>query len=293
MEDRFEEGFSSSTLKCRRGAPAWVITFADLMSLLMCFFVLLLSFSEMDVQKYKLIAGSMKMAFGVQREVKVEQIPKGTTIISPEFSAGKPTPTFLKELRQRTTDETKANLDFTDSYYKGKGKGEESEEGVENRNAVRIKEVLQQEIEQRLLDVESVADKTIIRIQEKGSFPSGSAKLTKPFGAVMQKISDVLATAVGRIVIAGHTDNLPIATERYRSNWELSAARSVTVLHHLLKFNRFDRRRFLIQGYGASAPLTSNRTAAGRAKNRRVEIIVEEGPHSGPFSNGTRTRGSY
>lgn len=292
MDDRFEENVSSSRLKCRPGAPAWVITFADLMSLLMCFFVLLLSFSEMDVQKYKLIAGSMKMAFGVQREVRVEQIPKGTTIISPEFSAGKPNPTFLKELRQQTTDETKANLDFADSYYKGKGKGEEREEGAENSHAVRMREVLRQEIEQRLLDVESVAGMTIIRIQEKGSFPSGSAELIQPFGAVMQKISDGLATAVGRIVIAGHTDNLPIATKRYRSNWELSAARSVTVLHHLLKFNRFDRRRFLIQGYGDSAPLTSNRTAAGRARNRRVEIILEEGPKSGPSSNETRAHGS-
>ena len=248
----------------------------------------MLSFSEMDVQKYKLIAGSMKMAFGVQREVKVEQIPKGTTIISPEFSAGKPSPTILKELRQQTTDETKENLDFTDSYYKGKGKGEEREEGAENLHAIRMREVLRQEIEQGLLDVESVAGKTIIRIQEKASFPSGSAELIQPFGSVMKKISDALATAVGRIVIAGHTDNLPIATERYRSNWELSAARSVTVLHYLLKFNRFDRRRFLIQGYGDSSPLISNRTAVGRARNRRVEIILEEGPRTGLSSNERR-----
>ncbi len=275
MEERLETSVPSSRLKCRMGAPAWVMTFADLMSLLMCFFVLMLSFSEMDVQKYKLIAGSMKMAFGVQREVKVEQIPKGTTIISREFSAGKPSPTVLKELRQQTTDESKANLDFTDSYYKGKGQGEEREEGTENTQTVRIREVLRQEIAQGLLDVESAAGKTVIRIQEKGSFPSGSAELIEPFTSVMNKISDVLATAVGRVVISGHTDNLPIATKRYRSNWELSAARSVTVLHHLLKFNRFDRRRFLIQGYGDSAPLTSNRVAAGRAKNRRVEIILE------------------
>ena len=64
------------------GTPAWMATFADLMSLLMCFFVLLLSFSEMDVEKYKQIAGSMKNAFGVQNQVKVQDIPKGTSIIA-------------------------------------------------------------------------------------------------------------------------------------------------------------------------------------------------------------------
>lgn len=281
MNDHLGAGVSGSRIRRRSGAPAWVMTFADLMSLLMCFFVLMLSFSEMDVQKYKLIAGSMKMAFGVQRDVKVEQIPKGTTIISREFSAGKPSPTMIKELRQQTTDETKENLDFTDSYYKDKGKGEAREEGTQSAQATRIREALRQEIEQGLLDVESATYKTIIRIQEQGSFPSGSAELIQPFGPVMRKISDVLATAVGRIVISGHTDNLPIATQRYRSNWELSAARAVTVLHFLLKFNRFDRRRFLIQGYADSASLTSNRTLVGRARNRRVEIIVEEDPDSG------------
>ncbi len=292
MENSLEVGVAGSSPKCRSGAPAWVITFADLMSLLMCFFVLMLSFSEMDVQKYKLIAGSMKMAFGVQRDIRVEQIPKGTTIISREFSAGKPSPSMIKELRQQTTNETKENLDFADSHFKGKGKGDEREEGTESAQAARIRAALQQEIEQGVLDVESAGDRTIIRIQEQGSFPSGSAELIKPFGPVMKKISRVLATAVGRIVISGHTDNLPIATKRYRSNWELSAARSVTVLHALWRFNRFDRRRFLIQGFADSNPLTTNRTLAGRARNRRVEITVEEDPDTVPSGSGTRDHGS-
>ena len=79
----------------QQGAPAWMATFADLMSLLMCFFVLLLSFSEMDVEKYKQIAGSMKLAFGVQNRVKVDDIPKGTSVIAQEFSPGKPEPTIM------------------------------------------------------------------------------------------------------------------------------------------------------------------------------------------------------
>ena len=93
------------------GAPMWMATFADLMSLLMCFFVLLLSFSEMDVQKYKQIAGSMKSAFGVQQQVKVEDIPKGTSIIAQEFSPGKPDPSPVDTIQQVTADTTRPSLE--------------------------------------------------------------------------------------------------------------------------------------------------------------------------------------
>jgi len=93
-------------------APAWVMTFADLMSLLMCFFVLLLSFSEMDVSKYKEMAGSMKMAFGVQRDIKVREPPKGINVIAREFSPGRPEPTQLNVIRQMTTNDLRINLDL-------------------------------------------------------------------------------------------------------------------------------------------------------------------------------------
>ncbi|WP_235263749.1 flagellar motor protein MotB [Nitrincola sp. A-D6] len=88
---------------CKPGLPAWLATFGDLMSLLMCFFVLLLSFSEMDVLRFKQLAGSMREAFGVQAQIKVEDIPKGTSIIAQEFSPGRPEPTPLNEVRQMTT----------------------------------------------------------------------------------------------------------------------------------------------------------------------------------------------
>lgn len=104
------------------GAPAWVMTFADLMSLLMCFFVLLLAFSEMDAQKFKQLSGSMKQAFGVQREISADDIPKGTSIIAMEFSPGIPQPTPLPVVEQNTTDDTKDNLEFS----KGEEDGEKN-----------------------------------------------------------------------------------------------------------------------------------------------------------------------
>ena len=96
------------------GLPAWMGTFADLMSLLMCFFVLLLSFSEMDVLKFKQIAGSMKYAFGVQTLLEVKDIPKGTSVIAQEFRPGKPDPTPIEVIMQQTIDMTQAKLDFQD-----------------------------------------------------------------------------------------------------------------------------------------------------------------------------------
>ncbi|MFW5823483.1 MAG: flagellar motor protein MotB, partial [Marinobacter sp.] len=85
------------------GTPAWVVTFADLMSLLMCFFVLLLSFSEIDAMKFKQIAQEMAKAFGVQREIPAVEIPQGTSPVFQHFSPGKPDPTDLDEVRQSTT----------------------------------------------------------------------------------------------------------------------------------------------------------------------------------------------
>ncbi len=92
------------------GIPAWVMTFADLMSLLLSFFVLLLSFSEMDVNKYKMIAGSMSEAFGVQRKIKVNEPPRGISVVAREFSPALPQPTVLNVVQQQTSNTLSAFL---------------------------------------------------------------------------------------------------------------------------------------------------------------------------------------
>ena len=140
------------------GAPAWVMTFADLMSLLMCFFVLLLAFSEMDVQKFKQLSGSMKAAFGVQRQIKADDIPKGTSIITQEFSPGIPQPTPITVIEQQTTDDTKDNLDFSegdDSDEKNIAK-QMYEAAVESirEEAEKLVKDLKDELEQGMLEIE-------------------------------------------------------------------------------------------------------------------------------------------
>lgn len=251
------------------GAPAWVMTFADLMSLLMCFFVLLLSFSEMDVAKYKEVAGSVKFAFGVQREIKVKEIVKGTSIIAKHYSPGKPTPTPFQVLKQQTTDESKENIDFSDSALKN------AEE-----QAQALKEKLEKEIEAGLVEIETMQNEVLIRIREHGSFPSGSAQLQESFYPVLDKIGGVLNETGGRLIVSGHSDNVPISTSRYPSNWVLSATRASSVVHHLTKGKLVAPNRMEMRAHADTLPIAPNTTPENRAKNRRVEIIVAHGENA-------------
>ncbi len=261
--------------KCEEGLPAWLATFADLMSLLMCFFVLLLSFAEIDAIRFKKMAESMKDAFGVQREIPANEIVMGTSVIKQEFSPStvqEPSP--IDEIRQQTTDVEQQNLKVNDAVKQAVA--EKIQQEVEQQ-AEDLKEKLKKEIEEGLVTVETEERKIIIRIQEKGSFPSGSASLQKGFDKVMQRISDAVAQAPGRVVVAGHTDNIPISTRRFRSNWELSSARAVSVAHALMKNPAIDPTRVVVEGHADTAPLAPNDTPENRALNRRVELIIERG----------------
>ena len=302
------EACECEEVKCPEGIPAWVMTFADLMSLLLAFFVLLFSFSEMDKNVYKELAGSLKDAFGVQREIKAKETPRGINIIAREFSPGRPMETPINEVRQVTTDENRLHPVFTDPSKEGQENKDKKTKDAENKeynamaqtptlsdqkllerfpdideealkkikkDAEAIKEALKDEIQSGLIQVNVRQKRIILRIREKGSFPSGSATLIKPFSSVTRKIGDVFADFGGMIVVSGHTDNIPIRTARYRSNWELSASRAVSVIHALRWNPVLTDKRFEIAAYADTQPVDSNATYLGRAKNRRVEITLD------------------
>lgn len=270
--------------KCPAGLPPWLATFADLMSLLLCFFVLLLSFAEIDAVRFKKMAESLKDAFGVQREVPASEVVQGTSVIMQEYGPGKPEPIPFRELRQQTADQEKEFLDVKEKsgedkvdYDAAKAVMQAKLEAETQAQARELKEMLGQEIAKGLLEVETERTKIIIRIQEQGSFPSGSANLNPDFFDVISRITKVIATTPGKIIVAGHTDNVPISTKRFRSNWELSSARAVTVVHAMLSNADIDEERFLVQGYADSKPLVPNDTEEHRALNRRVELIIQRG----------------
>jgi len=332
--------------KCPPPAPAWLATFADLMSLLMCFFVLLLSFAEMDVIKCKQLAGSLKLAFGVQSKVRASDIPRGTSIIAKEFSPGRPTPTFIMSVMQHTQNPDKQTLIYEEGGRKDgeevpediekkeqetfeetpereedpkvieekpiveleevtvktkdsdndtpsdtsaeQSKSEQAMDSMDSSTAERVEQIkseaqdiaekLEQEIMQGKIEVDATTTTIIIRLRERGSFRSGSAKIQKGFIPVIGKISTLLAGREGEIRVSGHTDDLPIETRRFRSNWDLSSARAVSVTHELLKNRNLKSDRFVVNGYADTRPLVANKDKITRGQNRRVEIVVYKGP---------------
>ena len=221
------------------GAPMWVVTFGDLMTLLMCFFVLLLSFSEMDRQKYKMVSGSMKNAFGIQRKKPVFQSPKGSKMIAKEFDQA--------VLLTKLEDVIKPIInELVSEYEEFKG----------------------------LVEVESAENQLTIRMMGEATFDTGRADLRSEFIPLLRKIGEVLGKTKAEIIIAGHTDNVPLSSGPFGSNLGLSMARAGSVAEFLLSKKNIDPRKLSTMGFGEYRPLASNDTAEGRRKNRRVEIIV-------------------
>ena len=280
-EDFFEEEEDEGN------ADGWMVTFSDLMSLLLCFFVLILSMAEVDIIKYKQLADSMSEAFGVQRDMELESVPKGTSVVSTEFRPGIPDETIVDVVQQVTQDQTRNSLrignpdapvadekDVRDEVLTY----DEMMELIQETelDAEMLRRLLRTEIDQGQIDVESEARTIIIRIRERGSFTSGSALLNTSFVGVIDKIASALTQIEGKIAVEGHTDDVPINTFAYPSNWDLSAARSVSVVRRMLNISTLRPDRVTASGFADTRPQAINSTAEGRAKNRRVEILVRQ-----------------
>lgn len=245
------------------------MTFADLMTLLMCFFVLLLAFSEMDAAKFKQLSGSMKDAFGVQAEIEVRTIPKGTSVVAQEFSPGRPDPTALPQVRQFTVDSNRNTLDALEREAK------EIEEA--RKHALRLRMALKDEIENGSVSIQTEGMKVIVHIMENASFDSGFADVRQDFLPALTKIANLIDNNSGEVTISGHTDNVPIANERFRSNWDLSTSRAVSVAHELLQIAELNPENVIVTGHADTRPRAPNDSVENRAKNRRVDIAIVRG----------------
>jgi len=265
--------------KGQAGAPTWIVTFADLMSLLLTFFVLLLSFSVMEVDKFKKIAGAMSDAFGLQ------SMDKKSGIIeldgSPAASASKHVlPIPIPEM-----DVTEYVAPEEEDVEKGP---EEPVQVVPDQAAEKakrtfndLKTVMASEIASDVIDLIHAGNVTVVRFPDQVSFPSGSGELKDEFLPILSKFLSVLEESEGQILISGHTDDLPISTAQYRSNWDLSASRAISVAQFILKHTTIDPSRITVQGFADSRPLAPNDSPENRAKNRRVEITIQSNSNDG------------
>jgi len=250
------------------GAPKWMATFADLMSLLLVLFVLLLTFSEMNVIKYKQMAGAMRNAFGIAKEDRLTGVieidgqleRKAARNISPTKT---PVPTVSMDIPD-TTDQEVFEIDPAETP-------EEQADDVENE----VAKIIAEQAAEKGVEVEKDGNEVKIRFPSEIAFGSGSANVGADFADLLDKLSDVIKKANGDVLVAGHTDNIPLgAGGPYRSNWELSAARATSVVHHFLNYTDIAADRLAVQGYGDSRPLVPNDSPENRARNRRVEITL-------------------
>jgi chemotaxis protein MotB len=255
----------------RSVAPPWIVTFADLMVLLMCFFVLMLSFSEMDPAKFKLMSGSLREAFGVQTEVTATDPPKGTSLEATEFSPGIPAETDRNEVRQHTADSDANTLDLALAQ-----RIREQEQAAAEQ-AEQLRALFRQEIDDGKLLIRQEGSNVVIQLLEKDSFPSGSADLEPGALETLAKVGSLVDGMSGAITVSGHTDNVPVRPGGpYRSNWDLSAARAASVGHELLATG-LDPRRLMVSGHADTQPRAPNDSPANRALNRRVDITFSNG----------------
>ena len=388
------------------GAPAWMATFADMATLLMAFFVLILSFAEFNTPKFKQISGSLQNAFGVQRVIPVVEQPKGTTVISMEFSPS-PSPSVTNEMTQQTTElerpelEVETNEDVApeggDDGQDGttEGSGGEQESVPEEQTGAQsdtldatelaraldhaiqsgevsiemagenvvinfpsddptqkdlpslIEETLQalaearqasgkadsevlfggleqqlaelaaaarqpetnlgqaelerleqeqaeaqesadrasiakdmltvalrQELGEGLVEVEQIEGKVVVTVGAGGAFPSGSADLTAAARDIMSRIAFAAMDDESTIVVAGHTDDVPISGV-FRDNWDLAAARSASVVQSIEATGLVQPGRMQAVSFGETQPVDTNDTAEGRERNSRIEISIE------------------
>lgn len=233
-----------------------MVTFADLMALMMTFFVLLYSYSKVDEEKYKAMVGSMAEAFGGIQDIESnsEDALKGLEagVLSKDGAESKP---ILDEQATQS-----ASID---------------EASNQEKLFRELKSGLVEELKAARVIVERDGDTVIIRFPEEVSFKSGSDKLTPEAIPLIHRVAGMVRDGDYTVIVAGHTDDRPIATRRFRSNWELSAARAVSVAHQVLDTGSIAPDALQVSGFADARPLAPNDSPDNRAKNRRVEIIVE------------------
>ncbi|OMD41487.1 flagellar motor protein MotB [Paenibacillus sp. RS8] len=261
-------------VETRESRDRWMITYADLITLLLIFFVILYAMSSLDTDKYNIVTGSLSETF-----------KSGSTVLDGGngiLDAGKTT-----ESRQNSVDGNGGNAAATARPNDGSAEQTENEAPSARELAFREQEaklaelmgVITQYVEANNLGEQIfVADKPQgieITLSDRFLFDAGKANLKSPAFPALQQLSGLFKDIGAKISIEGHTDNTPVSSaSNYNDNWELSGARALSVLRFFLDHEGLNPDNFQYAGYADTQPTAENISAAGKQKNRRVEIIV-------------------
>ena len=250
------------------GAPRWMTTFADLMAVLVVFFVMLYSFSTLDAEKYARLAESLRNVLSTTPpEDEAAMDPLDPAIL--DLLGRSPEPEIHDEPEDRPEPEPEPEVSPDD----------EPRYTDHDEIMAALMGALQDEIEQGLIEMAEGETGILMRFREQAAFESGRKEIHPDFTETMHRVAEVLAETPGRIRVAGHSDDVPIRSARHRSNWDLSASRAVSVVH-AFESAGVSSDRLIAQGHAHTQPLLPNVSAENRARNRRVDVMLTtDGAH--------------
>ena len=229
--------------ECKAGAPDWMVTYGDLVTLLMCFFVLLFAFSSIDAQKFNAVMQSFQGSAGV-------------------LSGG-------------------TSLSESPLVFNGMPENDVSESSKDQMVLLQLKEEIDEQLKKSEIEInvtsQIVDEGLLIRFPDNALFDSGRANLKTSAQDALTIIGNLLINEkfIAKVIrVEGHTDNVPMRTMEFPSNWELSTTRATNVIRYFLNGVGIDPKRLSASGYGEYYPIASNDTLEGRSKNRRVDILI-------------------
>ncbi|MBK1809854.1 OmpA family protein [Clostridium sp. YIM B02505] len=225
----------------------WLIPYADMLTLLLALFIVMFAMSKVDSQKLQRLSAEFNVIFSGGSSVMSEGGTDTTAVVqSQAANAGTSTEKSNTQKEEDTMNQLKQSLEseIESKGYAEKVKVELNKEGLE------------------------------VSIQDAVLFNSGDAQVLQNVNPLLIEISKMVRGLDNEIKIVGHTDNVPITTSKFRSNWDLSAMRAINVMNFMVNSGGVGTNKISIQAYGEYRPKYSNDTAEGRSKNRRVEIFI-------------------
>jgi chemotaxis protein MotB len=257
-------------MRRRKRAPGranhdrWLVSYADFITLLFAFFVVLYAASQVDKRKVGMLALAIQVAFqqmGVF-QASTTQVP---------IDATQPMPFSIAQAVENT--EHTASLGRISSQPKG-SLGTGQEDGDLSKLRIDLETALAAEMQRKEIAMRSEPDGLVISLREVGFFESGSARMKSTSEAAFDRIAAMLRQGNYRLRIEGHTDNVPIHTPQFPSNWELSSSRATEIVRLLIVRDGFAPDRLSAGGFAEFHPAASNRSPEGRSMNRRVDIVI-------------------
>lgn len=254
-----------------KGAPAWQSTFADLMNLLLCFFVMLFAMSTIDAEKFALVAASFSQTFSIF-DTGGSSLLEGL-LINNGVSQLSQLDEYMNTMGQAAESDTES-----DEYKEFDEKVSDVQEEMLKQNEQLAEKIDEALAEQNLtgdIDVDFTSQYVELTLNGALLFDSGKADLKQEALPLMEKVGVILQKYAQSVIeVEGHTDNVPISTAKFANNNELSSARALSVFDYLVENTNLNPSNIKHSGRGEYIPVADNSTPEGRAKNRRVEIKI-------------------